>query len=163
MGPVSCGKLAGAVSAALTSLTIAQNPIGGPEPLLSSEALKSSNMQSIVIGKDLRLIICGRLDSASLDASKQDISPGYAIIMAWWLTLPVSAALTSLNVSGILCPARNTIVPVIEQHDLNLSGLIELGKGIAASTTLSSINFAECHLGPKAAMEVAKICAASAR
>ena len=112
-------------------------------------------MQSIVIGKDLRLIIRGELDSASLDASKQDISPGYAIIMAWWLTLPVSAALTSLNISGNYLTYKDAI-------DGDLSGLIELGKAMAASSTLSSINFAKCLLGPKAAAEVAKVCAASA-
>ena len=80
---------------------------------------------------------------------------GQAIILAWWLSLPVSAALTSLNISKNGLTYKDAI-------DGDLSGLIELGKAMAASSTLSSINFSECYLGPKAAAEVAKVCAASA-
>jgi Ran GTPase-activating protein (RanGAP) involved in mRNA processing and transport len=66
-----------------------------------------------------------------------------------------SAALTSLNISKNRLTCKDAI-------DGDLSGLIELGKAMAASSTLSSINFAECYLGPKATAEVAKACAASA-
>ena len=98
MGPVSCGKLAGAVSAALTSLTIAQNDIGERGGTALVEALKSAaSIEIINIGQPLPLK--SQYESDCLDLSKKQMDAGQAIILAWWLSLPVSAALTKLNVS----------------------------------------------------------------
>ena len=98
LGPASATELAKAVSdaeAALAHLAICQNKIGSEGGTALVEAIKTSNLESISIGKDLTLPIKGELDSPTLDASDQDIDPGYVIILAWWLTTPACLLYTS--------------------------------------------------------------------
>ena len=84
VGPKECTWLAAAIPtmAALTSLTIAQNPIGERGATALVEALKSSICSRLSSAKTPAIIRGGLILKS--DASKQDISPGYAIIMAWW-------------------------------------------------------------------------------
>ena len=82
LGAVSAGELAKAVSdaeAALAHLAICQNKIGSEGGTALVEAIKTSNLEYISIGKDLTLPIKGELDSPTLDASDQDIDPGYVM------------------------------------------------------------------------------------
>ena len=64
------------------------------------EAVKTTTLESIVIGNDLTLQLKGELESDSFDASGQSIDPGYAMIMAWWLTTSVTASLTKVVITS---------------------------------------------------------------
>ena len=84
--------------AAVTSLTISKNKIGSEGGTALVEAIKSSNLQTIDIGKPL--LIRDKHDSDVLDLSQQELYPGQVVILAWWLTTPASAALNSIDISG---------------------------------------------------------------
>eukprot|EP01049_Picozoa_sp_SAG25_P014286 SAG25_NODE_2475_length_1582_cov_7.422117_2_plen_244_part_01 len=86
LGPDAMTILSTRLSAVLAHLAICQNKIGSEGGTALVEAIKTSNLVSISIGKDLTLPIKGELDVPTLDASKQDIDPGYVMILAWWLT-----------------------------------------------------------------------------
>jgi hypothetical protein len=89
-----------AFKAVLARLAIGQNKFGSNGGAALVEAIKTSNLESITIGKDLMLPVKGELDSPSLDASNQDINPGDVTILAWWLATPAGAALEAVNLDG---------------------------------------------------------------
>jgi hypothetical protein len=51
-------------------------------------------------GEPLNLPLQSKFEGDSLDLSQQQIDPGYAIILSWWLTTPFTAALIKVDVSG---------------------------------------------------------------
>ena len=55
-------------------------------------------------GAPLNLPLQSNFDGESLDLSQQQLDPGYAMILAWWLTTPFTAAIASLKISGALTP-----------------------------------------------------------
>jgi hypothetical protein len=99
------------VIAGIVHVDISQSKIGAEGGHAMVEALKTTKLESIVIGKDLTLPLKGELGSDSFDASGKEIDPGYAVILAWWLTTPVTAGLASLKLSGaVLGPIYETEV-----------------------------------------------------
>ena len=86
-------------NASIATINISQSKIGVEGGQAIVEALKTTTLESIVIGNDLTLQLKGELESDSFDASRQSIDPGYAMIMAWWLTTPVTASLTKVAIT----------------------------------------------------------------
>ena len=106
IGPPTAKKLAEVLSdatpftASIVTINISQSKIGVEGGQAIVEALKTTTLESIVIGNDLTLQLKGELESDSFDASGQSIDPGYAMIMAWWLTTPVTGSLTKVVITG---------------------------------------------------------------
>ena len=108
--------------AALAHLVICQNKIGPEGGTALVEAIKTSNLEYISIGKDLTLPIKGELDSPTLDASDQDIDPGYVIILAWWLTTPAgAAAVAHISISGNMITGSTNVGSRSAKYDVDLS------------------------------------------
>eukprot|EP01047_Picozoa_sp_COSAG01_P045450 COSAG01_NODE_4186_length_5260_cov_5.388684_3_plen_1312_part_00 len=149
MGPKGVTSLAKAISAGavLAHLVICQNKIGSEGGTALVEAIKTSNLESISIGKNLVLPINGELDSPTLDASNQDIDPGYVMILAWWLSTPASAVLASLTLDqngifGELYPSGNC-----KEADKYVEESAPLLDAIKTSN-LTSLSLSKTGIGP---------------
>eukprot|EP01046_Picozoa_sp_COSAG06_P031396 COSAG06_NODE_3053_length_5914_cov_126.204643_2_plen_1719_part_00 len=76
--------------AAIEALAIGANPIGTEGGNILIEAIQSSCLKTIDIGKPLPLQ--GKYESDTADLADSDMGPGLALIFAWWLTTDAAAA-----------------------------------------------------------------------
>ena len=88
-------------TAAAVDLNISQAVIGDAAGTLV-EAISSSSLQYLTIGKGLKLTLGDGCDSNSLDAAQKGIELGGAAVIAWWLRTPAANTLTSVDISGEL-------------------------------------------------------------
>ena len=72
-------------SAAVTSVDLSGNKIGGEGGTALVSALPSSNIKTLKIGKSFEIAI-DEYDGTALDCSKQDFGPGEVIVVSWWLS-----------------------------------------------------------------------------
>ena len=96
IGPVALRALATSLPAAVEALAIGANPIGTEGGNILIEAIKSSSLKTIDIGKPLPLQ--GKYESDTVDLADSGMGPGQVVILAWWLTTDAAAALTELDV-----------------------------------------------------------------
>eukprot|EP01047_Picozoa_sp_COSAG01_P056141 COSAG01_NODE_6332_length_3731_cov_7.563051_1_plen_1055_part_00 len=163
LGPEALAVLAEVVfrdasAVALAHLAICQNKIGPEGGTVLVKAIKTSNLESVSIGKDLTLPIKGELDSATLDASNQDIYPGYATILAWWLSTPAGAVLTDVDASGN--PLTGGFVGGFAGDDTVYDGEDISGVSVlfpAMTKKVITLNVSNCGLGPSAMPELSKL------
>ena len=85
-------------TAAVEALAIGANPIGTEGGNILIEAIQSSNLKTIDIGKPLPLQ--GKYESDTADLADSGMGPGQVVILAWWLTTDAAAALTEVDVRG---------------------------------------------------------------
>ena len=119
----------------------------------------SSNIESLIIGNDVVLQLKGKLDSDFFDASGQGMDHGYCVILAWWLTAPVTASIAHIVLDG--CAITGTTFGTgykeyqggdyekIEQLDADCTGFETLCEALGASQ-VASISLKKCYLGPQA-------------
>ena len=100
LGPKAITALSSTLStAAVTSVDLSGNKIGGEGGTALVSALPSSNIKTLKIGKSFEIAI-DEYDGTALDCSKQDFGPGEVIVVSWWLSTPATAAVTSVDISG---------------------------------------------------------------
>eukprot|EP01047_Picozoa_sp_COSAG01_P057394 COSAG01_NODE_6630_length_3570_cov_14.233938_1_plen_901_part_10 len=105
-------------------------------------------------GEPLNLPLQSKFEGTSLDVSHQQFDPGYAMILAWWLATPFSAAavLTDVNVSGNPLTGKVYNGSPIDGKDI--SGVSVL---FPVMTRVVKLNVSECGLGPTSMPELAKL------
>ena len=138
-------------SSSIVTINISQSKIGVEGGQAIVEALKTTTLESIVIGNDLTLQLKGELESDSFDASGQSIDPGYAMIMAWWLTTPVTASIATLVLS------QNDAITGKRSRDNDGQAPWIYGEEMEGWTalcsalpdTMISMDFSGCQLQPK--------------
>ena len=100
--------------AAVEALAIGANPIGTEGGNILIEAIQSSNLKTIDIGKPLPLQ--GKYESDTADLADSGMGPGQAVILAWWLTTDAAAALTNTCLlHNPLGEGVNEIIKVFEE------------------------------------------------
>jgi hypothetical protein len=142
MGVTGVTSLAKAISsmAALEVLAVGANPIGSEGGSALLEAVKTSNLKIIDIGKPLP--IQAPYESQTLDLSETEMGPGQAVILSWWLATPFSAVLASVNVlkNPIGDDGLATLAAAVQASSLgSICGLVE-GQ--------TSVDWSEQNLGP---------------
>eukprot|EP01047_Picozoa_sp_COSAG01_P012364 COSAG01_NODE_555_length_15533_cov_35.243310_7_plen_952_part_00 len=154
LGPGSLGKLGEYVRearAVLTSLNCSGNAIGEPGAQTLIKAIESSEtLQFVVVGHPLPLKEAYASDS--LDVSGKGLTPGDAIILAWWMKTSFSAVLASLNVSdndGITGKRIN------DEHTAyvygkQLEGWKTLCSAIGTAPSITEFDCSKCALTPPA-------------
>eukprot|EP01048_Picozoa_sp_COSAG05_P000320 COSAG05_NODE_8_length_40675_cov_148.837539_29_plen_1881_part_00 len=116
----------------IVTINISQSKIGVEGGQAIVEALKTTTLESIVIGNDLTLQLKGELESDSFDASGQSIDPGYAMIMAWWLTTPVTTSLVEVNMAEAIIGESGPVLVEAVKKSPSLE-FITIGKGLRLS------------------------------
>ena len=91
----------------------------------------SSNIESLIIGNDVVLQLKGKLDSDFFDASGQGMDHGYCVILAWWLTAPVTASIARISVlsNPIGVEGATALIDVYERNE-NLRTLLGIEEGV---------------------------------
>jgi hypothetical protein len=104
------------VSAVIEALAIGANPIGTEGGNILIEAIQSSTLKTIDIGKPLPLQ--GKYESDTADLADSGMGPGQVAILAWWLTTDAAAAITSANLlHNPLGEGIHEIIEVFEQKE----------------------------------------------
>eukprot|EP01052_Picozoa_sp_SAG31_P050838 SAG31_NODE_11793_length_997_cov_5.443207_1_plen_270_part_01 len=143
--------------AAMRSLLIHGNPIGAEGAQAFIDALPQTQITELGIGNDLRL----RFDEEciSLDASKQGLGVGAAMLLAYWLRWEgaegrsLIAALGSLDLSnnpGIL--GKLDECGELETADAHVEQFKQLATAIGQLRSLTSLNLASIGMGAQGAV-----------
>ena len=100
LGPQALASLTEAISsmAAVETLAVGANPFGTEGGNILIEAIQSSNLKTIDIGKPLPLQ--GKYESDTADLADSGMGPGQCVILAWWLTTDAAAVVASLKLGG---------------------------------------------------------------
>ena len=86
-------------SAAVEALAVGANPIGTEGGHILTEAIKSSSLKTIDIGKPLPLQ--GKYESDTADLADSGMGPGQVVILAWWLTTDAALRPTIVACSAV--------------------------------------------------------------
>ena len=86
--------------ATVADLNISEAIIGDAGATLAEAISSSTTLNFITIGKGLRLPLKDNYDLDVFDASQKGIESGGVAVIAWWLTTPAAAVVSSMNVSG---------------------------------------------------------------
>ena len=102
--------------------------IGEAGPALVEAIKSSSSLQSITIGKDLKLPLKEQYESETLDAAGKGIESGGATVIAWWMTTS-AGAVAHVNLSeAIIGEAGHALVEGLKSSSFLES--ITIGKGL---------------------------------
>ena len=109
IGAVALGHLSDWVrdaTAGIAHVNISDATIGEAGPALVEAVKSSSSIESITIGKGLKLPLKEKYDSETLSAWKKGIDAGGAALIAWWISTSAAAAVKSVGLSSELLTRR---------------------------------------------------------
>ena len=126
--------LATSAGAAVEALAVGANPIGTEGGNILIEAIQSSNLKTIDIGKPLPLQ--GKYESDTVDLADSGMGPGQVVILAWWLTTDAAAGVARLSLGSNPQIGDEAMVQLLEVlKDVSLTSLDISKTGCAVSTT----------------------------
>ena len=145
------------------NLSYAKLGVQGGTALVEGVFSTTTNLETIVMGKNLTLPLKEQREGTTLDASDQHNDPGFVVILAWWLSTPAAARIVDLNLSG--CGLSGAIAASpwqlakglkgrFQDIDSELAGLGQLCKVLSRMQTVTLNN---CGLGVASLIELAKV------
>eukprot|EP01046_Picozoa_sp_COSAG06_P029031 COSAG06_NODE_2659_length_6481_cov_7.712943_6_plen_418_part_01 len=154
LGPEALALLTDAISsmAEVEALAVGANPIGTEGGHILTEAIKSSSLKTIDIGKPLPLQ--GKYESDTVDLADSGMGPGQVVILAWWITTGAAAAVESIDLSSCKLTGAtfNSDYARWENIDSDMDGFIALCTVLGKVRT---VRLVDCVLGARSTAELA--------